>query len=128
MVAGAFPELSCLGVLAPNKQPFRVSPVSWHELLGLLLLSGPTVTGRTRAVLPEQCYLTLSSMFPAPVGAEFLREEPRKSGFEKYRTEVLQASLFESSLFVRMFPLCIHSLDFQQPSNPHVDSISCCWV
>lgn len=56
------------------------------------------------------------------------RNPERNSGFEKYRTKLLQVSIFETNLFVMMVCLRTDSLDFQQPSNPHVGSISCCWV
>lgn len=100
-----------------------------QDLLELLLLSGPVTREEhayaARTVLPDT-FLRASWLLKEQNPWE--RNPERNSSFEKYRTKLLQASIFETNLFVMMVFLCPDSLDFQQPSNPHVDSISCCWV
>lgn len=100
-----------------------------QDLLEPLLLAGPVTREEhapaVRTVLPDT-FLRASWLLKEQNPWE--RNPERNSSFEKYRTKLLQASIFETNLFVMMVFLCSDSLDFQQPSNPHVDSISCCWV
>lgn len=102
------------------ERPFRFSLAI--PLSGPITREGHAPSART---LPNTFFC---ASWPLREQDPWERNPERNSSFKKYRTKLFQVSIFETNLFVMMVCLCTDSLDFQQPSNPHVSSISCCWV